>query len=293
VVDLNNDNAPASRFWSKLNLISEVTTIMSDNPPSRTTLQEVLGSIREIIPFSSAVLYFYNSNESDYKKELAIGPAFNPAEILMSDSTRKFSDWAPRQEKYLLLTDTNDKKRLAGSGLGALLALPLRIKNNPVGLICLGHGDPEFFREQDIRLLQMLSQQIAISRERSLNQQELRNRNEELEKAQKLLRLAQQRLIDDERLYAVKELSASINHEINNPLSIIVGNVQCLLFVEKNLNEKVIERLNRIETEAMRIAEINHRLLEIDDLVSETYINSGTKLKMLNIEKSSSGVANE
>jgi len=176
---------------------------------------------------------------------------------------------------------------------GALLALPLRIKNNPVGLICLGHGDPEFFREQDIRLLQMLSQQIAISRERSLNQQELRNRNEELEKAQKLLRLAQQRLIDDERLYAVKELSASINHEINNPLSIIVGNVQCLLFVEKNLNEKVIERLNRIETEAMRIAEINHRLLEIDDLVSETYINSGTKLKMLNIEKSSSGVANE
>ncbi|HHI03096.1 MAG TPA: hypothetical protein ENL22_06210, partial [candidate division Zixibacteria bacterium] len=90
----------------------------------------------------------------------------------------------------------------------------------------------------------------------------------------------------------VRELSVSINHEINNPLSVIVGNIQCLLFIEKNLNEKVKERLKRVEAEAMKIADINHRLLEIDELVSETYINDGQKIKMINIEKSSSGMKN-
>jgi len=291
--DIKNDDVPASRFWSKLNLISDVTTIISDNPPGKQILLEVMERVREIIPFSAVVLYFYSADEFDYKKELSIGPAFNAPELLMPDSTQRFSAWATRQNKYFLLSAPNDKKRLADSGFGSVLAIPLRIENNPVGFLCLGHEDNQFFREQDIKLLQMLSYQIAISRERSMHRQMLTERNLELEKAQKLLRLAQQRLIDDERLHAVKELSISINHEINNPLSIIVGNVQCLLFMEKNLGDKVKERLNRIESEAMRIAEINHRLLEIDELVSETYMNEGANLHMLNISKSSSGVTND
>lgn len=281
---------PTSRFWSKLTLMSEITTIMSNNLPSKAALLKVIDSVREIIPFSSAKLYFCKHDGADYGEELTIGPPIDPAKFLLSDPAEKISVWVASLNQPLMINNDAEYSRLAGSGFGSLLAVPLKINNKAIGLLCLAHTDIGFFREQDVKLLAMLGQQFAIAHERAVHLQELEKRNEELEKAQKLLRLAQERLINDERLQAVMELSATINHEINNPLSVIVGNIQCLLFIEKGLDEKVINRLRRIEVEAMKIAEINHRLLEIDDLVSQTYVNDGTKIKMLKINESASGV---
>ncbi|RKX21770.1 MAG: hypothetical protein DRP51_03675 [Candidatus Zixiibacteriota bacterium] len=292
VINKADSNEPVSRFWSKLNLLSDVINIMSGNPPVKETLLKVMERINEVIPFTSAIVYFLDINEVKYKKEIAIGPEFEPAELLKTNSSERFSAWAIGIQNPLILSNEGLNNRLAGSGIGSLLAVPLRIENRPIGLICITHSETEYFRDHDVKLFSMLAHQIAISRERSIYRLELEDRNRELEKAQKMLELTKERLINDERLMAVRELSVSINHEINNPLSVIVGNIQCLLFIEKNLNEKVKERLKRVEAEAMKIADINHRLLEIDELVSETYINDGQKIKMINIEKSSSGMKN-
>ncbi|MCP4706116.1 MAG: GAF domain-containing protein, partial [candidate division Zixibacteria bacterium] len=227
-----------------------------------------------------------------YKKELSIGAEFDPSKYIKTNSSDRFSAWAAGIMKPIVLSNEGPDNHLSGSGIGSLVVVPLRIENRPVGLICLTHTEIGFFGEHDVELFLMIAHQIGVSRERAIYQKELEDRNEELEKAQKMLELTQKRLINDERLLAVRELSVSINHEINNPLSVIVGNIQCLLFIEKNLDNKVIERLNRVEAEAMKIADINHRLLEIDKLVSETYINDGQKIKMINIEKSSSGANN-
>jgi len=289
----NKENdEPVSRFWSKLNLLSDVINIMSGNPPVKETLLKAMERIRAVIPFSSAVIYFFDINEVKYKKEITIGPEFDPSKFIKSNSSGRFTSWAAGVIKPVSISNEGPDSRLAGSGIGSLLAIPLRIEERPIGLICLTHAEVGYFREHDAELFSMLAYQIAVSRERSIYQRELEARNDELVKAKKMLELAQQRLINDERLLAVRELSVSINHEINNPLSVIVGNIQCLLFIEKNLNEKVIERLKRVESEAMKIADINHRLLDIDELVSETYINDGQKIKMINIEKSSSGAKN-
>ena len=288
----SDSNEPVSRFWSKLNLFSDVITIMSEQPSLKTTLLKVMERINDVIPYSSAVLYFFDINEVKYKKEISIGPEFDPSKYLKTNSSERFSSWAARALKPVSLSNEGKANRLEGSGIGSLLAVPLRIENRPIGLLCLTHIEIDYFREQDIELFLMLAHLIAVSRERSVYQLELEDRNAELKKARRMLELTQQRLVNDERLLAVRELSVSINHEINNPLSVIVGNIQCLLFIEKDLNDKVIERLKRVESEAMKIADINHRLLEIDELVSETYINDGQKIKMINIEKSSSGVKN-
>ncbi len=292
VINNTDANEPISRFWSKLNLVSDVISIMSDQPPVKETLLKVMERIKSVIPFSSAVLYFFDINEVVYKKEISIGPEIDPSEFLKTNPAERFSAWAAGVLKPDILSNEGPDNRLAGSGIGSLIMVPLRVEGRPVGLICLTHTEIDYFREDDVKLFLLLAHQISVSRERSVYQRELEERNQELEKAQRLLELAQQRLINDERLMAVREISVSINHEINNPLSVIVGNIQCLLFIEKNLNEKIVERLKRVESEAMKIADINHRLLEIDELVSETYINDGQKIKMINIEKSSSGAKN-
>ena len=45
----------------------------------------------------------------------------------------------------------------------------------------------------------------------------------------------------------------AVIHEINNPLSSIIGNAQLLLMKESSLDDKTVNKLRRIEADAIRI----------------------------------------
>jgi signal transduction histidine kinase len=164
------------------------------------------------------------------------------------------------------------------------------VEDKIIGTVSYAHSRPGFFQDKDQKLLLVVGDQLAVSIERLLYQRELERKNQILLKMQKELKAVQKSRIDSEKLEAVRQLAVSINHEINNPLSVIVGNIQCLLFTNKDLDKKVVERLKTVEEESLKIAQINRRLLKIEDLVSETYIGSGNKIKMINLQKSSAGV---
>jgi len=131
----------------------------------------------------------------------------------------------------------------------------------------------------------IIADQFAVSIERLAWEEMIRAKNQALKVAHGELKKAQGRIIAAEKLSAVSELSVSINHEINNPLAVIVGNVQCMMIQCKNLDQKSLSRLRRVEEAAIRIGEINRKLLMIDSLVSEQYMESDSA-RMINLEKS-------
>lgn len=276
-----------SRFWTKVNLVAEISQAISESPPAPDTFRHTLNRIGEVVPFDFATFYLYHEEPNELKDALSIGEKVEPLDFIPFDLGFGFTAWAAKQHQPVLLAELKNQDR--EKPIGSFLVLPMRVENRLIGVISLGSEKKNNFREQDVKLLTILAGQIAASADRMNYQLRLENQNIALKKTQKQLLLAQKRLVSDERLSAVKELSVSINHEINNPLSVIIGNIQCLLFIEKNLDENVIGRLQRMEHEALRIAEINRQLLKIDDLVSETYINTGEKIRMINIEKSSTG----
>ena len=47
--------------------------------------------------------------------------------------------------------------------------------------------------------------------------------------------------IDDERLKAILETAVTVNHEVNSPLTAILGNIQLLLMRKEELRKNVIE----------------------------------------------------
>jgi signal transduction histidine kinase len=55
----------------------------------------------------------------------------------------------------------------------------------------------------------------------------------------------------------------SISHEVNNSLSVIIGNVQCLLMEKESTDDRSLDRLHRIESAAIKIGVVNKRLLQI------------------------------
>ena len=88
-----------------------------------------------------------------------------------------------------------------------------------------------------------------------------------------------------ERLQAVKETAITVNHEVNNPLTTILGAAQMLLLSQDGLSDKVRERLQLIEQEVKRIAKVTQRLKDLDELKTDDYILDGPKMLDLGLDQ--------
>ena len=135
------------------------------------------------------------------------------------------------------------------------IAIPLIYQTRLIGLFAMSDKiSGREFQMDDIEFLSILGNQIAVAIE-----------NARLYEAEKMattaLREAQQQLLQTERLAALGQMSASIAHEVNNPLGIIKN---YLLLVRRTIQEnpQSLGHLSVVEQEIDRIASIVRQLLE-------------------------------
>jgi signal transduction histidine kinase len=279
-------DGPVSRFWTKINLMAEIAAVFRKAPAERATYQKALETIQRVVSFSGATLYLISQNRGRVTEVAAYGSRFDPRPY---DRWESFTEWIRRQRQAVLLSATERYGGAEQLHHESVLLVPLLVDNNLIGAVVYVADGSGAFEEKDIKLLTVVGDQIALSIERLIYQRELERKNDALRYAQEKLKKAHEQLIVDEKLTAVKQLAVSVNHEINNPLSVITGNVEYLLYMNTDLDDRVVDRLKIIETEALRIAEINRKLLDIQSLVSESYIRDDDDVHMLNLDKSSSG----
>jgi K+-sensing histidine kinase KdpD len=93
--------------------------------------------------------------------------------------------------------------------------------------------------------------------------------------------------IKKERLDAIIQTAATVSHEINNPLTAILGNIQLLLLKNENLNEELVKKLKIIEESSLRIKEVTQKLMNITQDKITDYVN-GVKMIDINEDNSSS-----
>jgi len=82
------------------------------------------------------------------------------------------------------------------------------------------------------------------------------------------------------RLEAMRETTATLNHEINNPLTAVLGNVQLLLMRSDELPEDIIRRLQSIEEGSLRIRDVLSRMLKLQEAKSTTYVDDTTMIDL-------------
>lgn len=85
-------------------------------------------------------------------------------------------------------------------------------------------------------------------------------------------------LVRVEKLATVGQMVITINHEINNPLSIISTNAQTLRLLNPDLSEKIVAKLRKIEEQVKRIAEVTDRLRRMDEVATSEYIDAGPEM---------------
>lgn len=280
-----------SRFWSKIGLMAEIADVFRKNPPERATYKTVLEIVQKVVLFDRATLYFYDSSRKCFKEECAYGTNRVSLKINQLPTNNDFIHLLIRHKKPLYSSDLQRIYKVVETVEYPFLVIPLLVENDFIGMVIFVGGREDSFIEKDVKLLTIICDQIAISIERSIYQKELENKNLALKRAHLELEEIHKKIVSEERLAAVKNLAVSINHEINNPLSVITGNSEYILYSFKDLDPKIAERLKIIESEALKISQINHRLLDIQYLVTEPYLKDDSKVLMINLQKSSSGVS--
>ena len=135
----------------------------------------------------------------------------------------------------------------------SLLVAPLLIGEKRIGTISVESGEVDAFGPDDERLLTTLASQAAIAIENA-------RLFDDLNKAYKELATTQAQLFQSAKLSAIGELAAGVAHEISNPLTTIIGDIQ-LLLREMKPGQPGYESAKAIERAGWRASKVVRSLL--------------------------------
>lgn len=148
-------------------------------------------------------------------------------------------------------------------GFPRLLYIPIVAKGTSIGVLVLGRDQSQpHFKGEDAQFLQTLLQQVAYSVENARLYESLNQSNRELKIALDYQKKTQDHLVASARMAAFGELSINIAHELNNPLTGIMGYTDLLLGPSLSETEK-IEYLEEIRSQTMRASHITKSLLDL------------------------------
>jgi two-component system NtrC family sensor kinase len=229
-----------------------------------TLLQRVVHRARELVDARGAELGLYDEKEQIVR----VLVSENPWEANLGLTIPLMAGVAGQVAAFGEPIVVNDYNKWTGRLLPerhapfkAVAGVPLKYtepgSDRPtiIGTLTVIDDRPEkVFKKEDIALLELLAPQVAVSIRNARLYQELQERIE----AQ---RLAEARLIRSARLAAVGEMAAGVAHELNNPLTTVIG------FVELVLNDLPAESPQRTDLElvlqeAQRTRGVVRRLLD-------------------------------
>ena len=124
---------------------------------------------------------------------------------------------------------------------------------------------------RDVTVRKRMEEDLRIANEKILDQQE--------------------KLIEEERLKVLLQMSGATAHELNQPLSILLGNIDLMRHVNKNAEEGAL-CLNEIEKAGKRIANTVKKIQDIRHYETKPYgstgriVNIEQKLHVLSVEDS-------
>jgi two-component system NtrC family sensor kinase len=225
-------------------------------------LERILQQLREVIPCNSASL------QRLQKGLLKIIAAHGFAEIkavigLTFPLDGKFPNLRVVETKSpLALADVgNDyphfhtEEVVYSSGhIRSWLGVPLLIKDQVIGMITIDRSEVQPFTAEETALAQTFAGQAAIAIENA-------RLYDDLQQQMKQLQTAQLQLVQSAKLAAVGELAAGVAHELNNPLTSILGFAE-LLAAKRGLSPEVRQDLDTITSEAYRARDIVRGLLD-------------------------------
>ncbi len=260
----------------------DLSRLLRDSLSGEQSLEPLFDLLRELVPFEGATLYRYDQRS----ERLSEPERFGTTEVDLIDSVRfemgfGLSAWIAKQRRPVILPNLRRKSGLPSLDLRSFIGLPLVLDDELVGVINFGHTEPDAFADVDPEPLQILATQVALLLKNLKLVAELKQRNQELRERNRQMKDMQAQLVESERVKAMAEVVATMNHEINNPLTVISGNAELLaLELADTGSESAFEKIARIQQQTRRLGRVLNLLASIKRPVLEAYPDGSVMLDL-------------
>ncbi len=245
-----------NRELNALNAMAVVATQSFD-------LDEILNlTLRQVVSLfgaESGAVYLSDSDAPTYRRRAAWGPRSRdrsrPGEISFAEG---FGDLVMRSRaevitaEYLPHLTGTVADFIRSDRDGAWIWVLFWGKDSPIGMMGLRSQAEYEYSSGEENLMVAISRQLATTIEKV-------RLYEETCKAYEDLRRTQEQLLQSEKMSAVGQLIAGVAHELNNPLTAILGYAQ--LLESEGLNERAQDYVGKMFKQAQRTHRVVQNLL--------------------------------
>jgi len=247
--------------------VEELTTLnkISQAVTSTLDLQETLTLITDhttrLLGVAATSVVLYDETNDDLWFAAASGEGSDYVLGMRMAIGQGIAGWVFQQGQPVMVPDTSKDTRWFGgfdpdSGFTtrSIMCVPLQTKGQTIGAIEAMNKESGPFDAEDLRLLTSMAAPAATAIENAQLYDRLRQGMRKLEETQA-------QLVQSARLAAVGELAAGVAHEINNPLTSIIGFTR-LLLEDLAPDDPKRSDLETIDREAARTRQIVRALLD-------------------------------
>jgi len=243
----------------ELLVLNSIGQTLTESLDLRDSLHRTLSQMAELFSLDTTSLYLFEQEGTQLQRIVAVGhrsefsknfpPVPVKPELIQSIKTAH-ATFLSVQGLTLpqIFRDIQTRE-----GLLAAYVVVLWSKDRVIGGLVIGSRTAREFSPADVNLLIAVGSQISSAIERS-------NLYEEARQAYENLRRTQEQLLHSEKLAAVGQLISGVAHELNNPLTAILGYSQ-LLTSSGQMGQQGIEYADKLYKQAQRTHRIVQNLL--------------------------------
>lgn len=253
-----------------------------------TILERTADKIYEFMDVKNLAFFFYEEATDTLNLRIHRGVHRDLVEKISKIRMGEGLTGDAAQQKKIMARDSakGDPRSLQGiGGEGNKLtscSIPLLSRDKLYGVLSLEYHSFHYLTAQELQILETIGDLIGQAIENTLlfekvvkysselekrveaKSQELLSKNEDLKQAYEDLQMMQDRLVKASRLAVIGEMSLTVQHDINNPLTAILGEAQ-LMLMGKNLSEEMRKSLKTIEQLSIRLQEVVRKLSEVNE----------------------------
>lgn len=235
---------------------------------STLDLQEILTLVTDqttrLMEVAAASVALRDDEKGDVWFAAASGEGSNTVIGLRMARGQGIAGWVADKGEPIIVPDVYidgrffaEMDKQSGFITKSILCVPLQTKGRTIGALEVMNKQRGTFNSDDLSLLQALAVPAATA---------IENAQLYEEQTRTIQRLAetQNQLVQSAKLAAVGELAAGVAHEINNPLTTIIGLTSLLIdtSLPESFPEETSEDLQMINKEARRARDIVRHLLD-------------------------------
>jgi len=226
--NLKKTNAELRNRIEQLSAIHRISLAMRDSTTNPQRIWEMMLDEAIALLRADSGAIFLADNDGRLRVQCASGIGEEAVKNLVIPMGRGVIGYVARHGEAMLVPDVSRERRYIEliDGIQSEVAAPMIGGQSIIGVINVESRKLAAFTPSDKELLMTLASHAARVWENAMLYQMAQQRNQQLLESYEKLREAQQRLIKQERLAALGEMSAIVAHEIRNPMTAIRGFAQ-------------------------------------------------------------------